>query len=419
MNHYRETMAFMNRRGVLGAMAGFAAGAAAELPNEALFRRDPEQYWLQLRASQFLLPDWRIFLNNGSLGVAPQPVVRAVEAYERAGASRIGDEYPRWGYETLDAHRTEMAAYVGCSKEELAFTHNATEALSIIADGLDLRAGDEVLITDQEHPSGRAPWMKKQARYGVTVREVKIPAPPQSSPDVAERIVSAIGPRTRVVSFSGITTTTGLIMPVREICDAARAKGVISVVDGAHITGQIPFRIDEAGCDFFAGSPHKWLFAPPGCGLLYIREEMLDKLWPGTVTGRWDDKSLKAARFMQVGTNNRALFEGMLAGLRFHQALGSERVYSRIHALARRVYDQAARRPHVLEMLSPADDRLYGSLVTFRLKPADTSRFWAEAKRRRMWVMQHKDLRVSAHVHTRTSDIDALFATIDDVFGRG
>jgi isopenicillin-N epimerase len=396
----------MRRRDVL-AGAAFSAFAAAD---------DSEAYWSRLRREQFLLPDWRIYLNNGSLGVAPKPVVKAVSDFMSRSAGLLTDEYPRWGYETLDEARAEMAEFVGCKKDELAFTHNATEAMSFIAAGIELKAGDEVLITDQEHPSGWGPWRRRAARDGITVREVKIELPPKSPEALADAVVSAIGPRTRVVSFSGILTTTGLIMPMREICQAARAKGVITVVDGAHMTGQIPQKIGDIGCDFFAGSPHKWLFAPPGCGLLYIREEMLDGFWPTVVTGNWDNKSLKAARFMQVGTNNRAVFEGMMAGLRFHKSIGSERVFSRIHHLARNVYERAARMPG-LELLTPADDRMYGSLVTFRLPMKDTAPFIAACKKRRIWIIGGERLRVSTHVHTRPSDIDALFSTIKEFVG--
>ncbi len=389
---------------------------AAPLPESGLLQSTPEAYWSRIRSEQFLLPDWRVYLNNGSLGVAPKPVVDAICESVTRGASLLTDEYPRWGYETLDADRTEYAEFLGCKKDELAFMHNATEAMSTIAGGLDLKAGDEVLITDQEHPSGRSPWLHKQARYGISVREVNIPLPPKNPEQLADLLISAIGPRTRVLSFSGILTTTGLIMPVRQICDAARAKGVLTVVDGAHMTGQIPMRLSGLGCDFFAGSPHKWMFAPPGCGLLYMREEMLDRLWPNTVTGSSDTKSLKAARFMMVGTNNRAVFDGMMEGLRFHKRIGSERIYGRIHQLARTVYEKAGNSPYV-ELLSAADDRMYGSLVTFQFKAKDTAAFTTLCKKRHMWVIGGEKLRVSSHVHTRPADIDLLFATIEEAFG--
>ncbi len=418
----------MNRRKVLTNTVSAAAilglmqpkesrAAAASLPDASLFSSSPEAYWKRIRTEQFLLPDWRVYLNNGSLGVPPKPVVDAVCASITRGAGLLTDEYPRWGYETMDAERTEYAEFLGCKKDELAFMHNATEAMSTVAGGLDLKAGDEVLITDQEHPSGRGPWFQKQARMGISVREVAIPLPPKSSEQLVDLLISAIGPRTKVLSFSGITSLTGLVMPIRPICDAARAKGVMTLVDGAHMVGQVPFRLSDLGCDFFAGSPHKWMFAPAGCGLLYIREDAIDRLWASTVTGNWDNKALKAARFMMVGTNNRAVFDGMMEGIRFHKSIGSGRIYSRIHQLAKLVYEKASVTPYV-DLLTPADENMYGSLVTFKFKAKDASAFNAMCKKRRMWIIGGDKLRVSSHIHTRPSDIELLFSTMEETMGK-
>lgn len=412
----------MNRRDAVAlSLFGVAArGLAADvrpLPDPALLEKDPEKYWLQVRREQFLLPGWRAFLNNGSLGVAPRPVVRAVTDYLETAAALVHDEYPRWGYEELDAERAEMAAFVGCKKEELAFTHCATEAMSVIANGIDLRPGDEVLITDHEHPSGIAPWALRAQRHGISVREAKIPHPPQSPEQLADILISAIGPRTRVLSFSGILSPTGVLMPVREICRAARAKGVLTVVDGAHMNGQVPFRIADLECDYFAGSPHKWMFAPAGCGLLYIREEHLDRHWPVIVTGDWDRKELKAARFMKIGTNNRAIIAGMMAGKRFLEALGPEKVYARIHELARRVHAMAKQRPY-LKLLSSGDDRLYGALVTVTFpEKFDFAQLWRKARERRIWLYGSQRLRISTPIHLRISDIEAAFELFDEVAG--
>ncbi len=414
----------MNRREALSAAALFGlgsipqrAGAATALPPSSLFEQHAEQYWLRVRKEQFLLPDNRVFLNNGSLGVTPRPVLEAVVDYMTRGAGLLSDEYPRWGYETLDEPRAEMAEFLGCKKDELAFMHNATEAMSTIASGLDLKAGDEVLITDQEHPSGRGPWYQKAARYGISVREAPIPLPPRSPEQLADVVVSAIGPRTRVLSFSGILTTTGTIMPVRQICDAARAKGVITVVDGAHVNGQMPVRLAELGCDYYAGSPHKWLFAPAGCGILYIREEAMDRLWANTVTGNWDDKELKAARFMMVGTNNRAIFEGMRAGVRFLKSIGEERVYGRIHQLARLARGKFSAIPY-LEMITPEDDRMYAALVSWRFpKNADLAPLWKYCSEHKIWPYHAPLLRLSTHIHTRPSDVDAFVEAIERTVG--
>lgn len=411
----------MNRRALIAStLFGVAAApstSARPLPPQSLLAQDADKYWRLIREQQFFLPDWRVFLNNGSLGVAPRPVVDAIHEFEKAGDGRITDDYPRWGYETLDAERTELSAFLGCTKDSLAITHCATESMSMIAAGLDLKAGDEILMTNEEHPSGIAPWQRRAQRDGVTIREVNIPHPPKSSAQLADILISAIGSRTRVLSFSGILTNTGVIMPMRQICHAARAKGVITVIDGAHVNGQIPCRLDELGCDYFAGSPHKWMFAPAGSGILYIREENLDRLWPTIVTGGWDNKADKAARFMKIGTNNRSIVTGLIAGLRFLKALGPENVYSRIHTLARRTYSLAASRPY-LELISSPDPSLYGCLVTVAFRGTRPDELWRRARDRKIWLYGGNRLRLSHHVHTRSEDIDAFFALADELLGK-
>ena len=387
------------------------------LPDDALFNRDPETYWTRMREEQFFLPQWRSFLNNGSLGVLPRPVYQTVATYmEKSAALETPYPYPRWGYETLDEEREELSKYLGCKKDELAIMHNATEALTTVASGIDLKAGDEVLMTDLEHTSGKAGWHAKAARYGVTIREVPLPLPPKNPAQLADLMISAIGPKTKILSFSGIISATGWIMPIREICDAARAKGVLTLVDGAHMHGQMALNISDLHCDFFAGSPHKWMFAPAGSGFLYIREENLDRLWPLNVTGGWDDKSLKAGRFMRQGTNNRAVVEGMIAGLRFAQAVGPDRIYARAHQMARRTYERAAKLPYI-ELLTPNDDRMFAALVCIKFKK-DSSAVWQETSKQKIFVSGGQQVRLSSHIHTRPSDIDKLFDIIEAKMGR-
>ncbi len=384
----------------------------APLPDPKLRQSDPEKYWRRVRDEQFLLPNWRAFLNNGSLGIAPRPVVKTVTDFIVRSAGLEMDWYPRWGYETMDEHRQELADFYGCKKDELALTHNATEALSMLANGIDLKDGDEVVMTDQEHPSGRGPWQLRAARHPITLREVKIPTPPQDPGQLADLLISSIGPKTRVLAFSGILSPTGYVMPVKEICAAARAKGVITIVDGAHMHGQIPFKTAELNADYVVGSPHKWAYAPAGCGLLYIREENLERLWPTICTGTWNQKDLKAARFMGFGTNNRAIMEGMIAGLRFLKDLGPEAVYARIHTLGKHYCERAKQSKHV-ELLTPMDDRMYGSLVAVRFKSDKLDAFHDVLKKKRIWVNMAKQIRLSAHIHTRPQDIDLYFDIMD------
>lgn len=404
-----------------GAVAGIPwselSAPCPPLPSQELQKTDPDQYWSRIRREQFFLGESRVFLNPGSLGVVPRPVMTAfVDSMNRA-AEYSADEVHRWGYEPLDEERTEMATFLGCRADELAFTHNCTEAMSIIANGLDLKPGDEILLTNQEHGSGYACWDLRAARYGTTNRQVEIPLAPIDPAELVERLIAAIRPETRVLSFSGITSPTGLILPVKEICDAAREKGIITVVDGAHMDGQVPVNLRELGCDYFAGSPHKWLFAPPGCGFLFGRDDSLDRLWPCVVSMGWDRKSdWHAARFMIIGTNNRASIDGMLAGVRFLKGLGEQPVYQRMHQLASLALREAQQRKY-LETITADDPRFYQAMVAVRFKTEQLEPLWKALAAKKICVLQTKELRLSCHVHTRPADIHSFFAVCDDVLG--
>ncbi len=379
-----------------------------DLPN-----RNDSDYWARLRREQFFLPDDRAFLNNGSLGVVPRPVMAAVTQSLVRGAEYRTDDVERWGYEPLDAERSEMSAYLGCDKDELAFTHNCTEGMNFIANGLDLKPGSEVLITNQEHGGGSMCWHLKAARCGTRLREVEIPVTPKDPGDLTDRLISAIGPNTRVLSFSGLTTTTGCILPIREICKAAREKEVLTVVDAAHMTGQVPMSLNELGCDFCAGSPHKWMFAPAGCGYLYGRAELLEKLWPTIATGGWEpNKGGKSARFMMVGTNNRATIDGMIAGLRFLKSLEMERVHRRMRELTDLVLQHASQRNYI-EVITPRDRRFFQAIVSLQFKTENVDGFYQALKKAQVNVSGGRRIRVSCHVHTRPEDLELLFSIAD------
>jgi isopenicillin-N epimerase len=274
-----------------------------------------------------------------------------------------------------------MSAFLCIHRDELAILRNATEANNVVCNGLDMKSGDEAILTDQEHPGCRGCWEQKAARFGINIVNLTLPSPPQAPEEIVELFGHAITPRTRILVFSHITSPGGLILPVKQICAMARAKGVLTHVDGAHAVGQLPLDLHDLGCDFYASSPHKWLMAPKGTGLLYVREELLELLWVNTCSGSWHDYTLKAYRFENLGTSNLSVMVGLKAALDFVHTIGVERIYARIHQQARRVRDVVASYPE-LQFANASRDDFYGGLVSFFNTKGDLSKVGQELAKR-------------------------------------
>jgi isopenicillin-N epimerase len=380
------------------------------LPPSTLHDTDPDRYWAELRR-QWLLAADRINLNCGSVGCTPLPVLRAMIDHLMSAEAFREPAYPWFGYEEnerIRELRDALALFLHCKRDELALVRNATEANNVVCNGLDLQAGDEVLLTDQEHPGGRCCWEQKAKRHGIALKFVALPRPPASVAAVVDRVVQGFTPRTRVVAFSHITTVTGLILPVREICAAARARGILSHVDGAHGIGQIPLNLHELGCDFYATSPHKWLMAPKGTGALFVREELQDRLWVHTAAAEWQNYSLKAYRFSNLGTSNLSLIVGLRAALRFFEDIGPDRIYRRIHQLASRVRDDITARPQ-LRLANASHDAFFGGLVSFEPAQGDLKRVLAECESRHIRIVGGPDrIRVATHIFTQPTELQAF-----------
>src|SRR4029079_6568737 len=226
---YARRLTMLDRRRFLTRAAGAAGAMLAApslfaqlpqlpkvaLPARDLYARDEEAYWTEVR-KQFLIPPDEVYLNNGTVGSCPWPVLRAVfDGYLETEKMAQDDpeDYPIWGYGPWNEFRDPLAKFIGCSRDELALLRNATEANSYIANGVDLKAGDEVLISDQEHPGGEHPWNLRAKVYGIVVKKFPLPLPPANAAEILTRVSDAITPRTRVIFISHITTTPGVLLP--------------------------------------------------------------------------------------------------------------------------------------------------------------------------------------------------------------
>ncbi len=418
---------FLSQLAASGALAGLAPSALFGLSRDgttaldAVFAPsadDPDEKVFAAARKQFLFPTNVTYGNTGTLGASPKEVMSALVD----GLQSLERELPDWpyfqadgepltGYQQLADFRTEVGAFIGAPVDEIAFTQNATIAMSMIANGLDLASGDEIVTTNQEHSGGVGSWQLRGKRHGVVVKQVPMEAALAKGPDaVLQAFADAITPRTRVVMFSHITSGLGARLPARELCTLARERGALSVVDGAQALGQIAVNVKQLGCDAYVASPHKWMLAPKGTGILYITREMQPRVWTTLASGGFDDASAGAFRFMHYGTGSLPVMYGLRAAVRFISRIGIDRIERWDTMLTTRLRDGLARIP-LARVSSPTDPRLISGITTFSFngQPGrDLQNALWERKIRVRAQGGSRGVRLSAHLYVSPADIDRV-----------
>src|SRR5436309_10153091 len=325
----------LNRRDVL--RMGGALGAAAFTPrpfkttehiaaaSAAVADRTPEDvaqdefYWREIQEA-FTLDRTLTNLNNGNTRPSPRVVHEAVKRYMDM-ANMLPVQYNGMIGRNVSTVRRRMAAEFGCDASEIAITRNASESLQIAQDGLDLKPGDEVLTTHQDYPRMLTTWDQRQRRDKIKVTRIQFPVP-TTQDDLYNRLEAAVTPQTKVLHICHVTNITGQLFPVQRLCRMARQRGITSIVDAAHSVAHFPFKLSELECDFAGTSLHKWLLAPHGTGLLYVRRDKIASTWPLQAVAERQSGDIR--KFEAVGTQSVAPKAAIGEALAFHQAIGIE-----------------------------------------------------------------------------------------------
>ena len=418
--------------GALGALSGPAALAQPpEVPRTAA--SDPD--WRAV-SRMFLIDDGLTYMNAGTYGPSLR-TVNAAEAQEREAMSRdwLGYFVSHHLGEAMPRLVGRVAGFVGAPADGVALVSGTTEAMNIVAAGLDLGEDDEILTTTHEHQAGIYPWLLAAKRRRCSVRQMPLPSPAKSHDDLVERFEAAIGPKTRVLSFCHVNYTDGTVLPARRLCELARRRGVLSVVDGAQAVGMLDFRIADLGCDVYATSLHKWLSGPYGTGLLWIRRDVQDRIWPSVVEGydgwdavdRYGDKPTTPGRdfvgawpaamqkYSWAALYSSPLIWALMGAVGFQEQLGRERVEARARALAARLRKGLEAIPGVT-VVTPADPAMSAAIVAFTMRGVVPRAFSTELRRDHRIVIRnvtHEHIgfaanRVCTHIWNTEEQVDVL-----------
>ncbi len=420
-----------SRRQFLTSLGAFAAGGFTFRPNalsqlladfpsssaDPLQAAQDEKFWDQI-AGVFKIDRSYINLNAGGVSPTSEPALQESFAQQRYAQGLPS----RWMWseqiKELDGIRKQLAGDWGVSPEEMALTRNASEGLHICQNGIDLARGDEVITTTMDYPRMINAWKQREQRDGIILKQVQMPVPCESESECVDIFEKEISAKTKLIHVCHVINLNGQIMPVRKISEMAHRHGVRVIVDGAHSFAHFPFKLDELGCDFFATSLHKWLAAPIGTGLLWMKQEHIHTTWPlmAAAPGQRDD----VRKFEEIGTNPVALKLGILPALELHRRIGGKRKVARLRFLRDRWIDSLSSLSDFYLRTSRAPEFSAG-IATFAIdgvKPIEIFKPLFNHYKILTAPIKHSEtsgIRVSPSVYTTLDEIDRFTAAVKSI----
>jgi selenocysteine lyase/cysteine desulfurase len=376
-----------------------------------------EDYWAVIQRS-YSVNSNLINLNNGGVSPAPIVVQQAVERYNEL--SNEGPSYYMWrildqGREPL---REKLAKLAGASPEEIAVNRNSTEALNTVIYGLDLKSGDEVLGTKQDYPNMIQAYRQKAQRQGIIYKQISFDFPIEDDDQIVRAYEQAITDRTRLIHVTHMINWVGQTMPVAKIADMAHARGIEVICDGAHSFGLIDFKIPDLHCDYFGTSLHKFLSAPIGSGMLWIKQDKIEKVWPLTCNG--EPRSGNIRKFETLGTRSFPIEQGIGEAINFHEGIGSRRKQERIHYLKYYWASRVVQNPKV-KLHTSLDPKYSCAICGVSVDGMTPSQLEAalfdQYKIHTVGIVWENIscVRITPHVYTSIADLDKLVGAIQTI----
>ena len=398
--------------------ASFSLAEKKLLSNDPVEIASDADYWKTIQKAYTASTSDIIILNNG--GVSPQPL-SVQEALDRYNAfSSRGPSYYMWrlldkGREQL---RNNLAKLAGVSADEIAINRNATEALNTVIYGLDFTKGDEVIGTYQDYPNMIQAWRQRAMRDGIVYKQINFQFPIEDDDAIVGAFERAITPKTKLLHISHVVNWVGQILPVRKICDMAHKKGIEVLVDGAHSFGLLDFSIADLQCDYFGTSLHKFLSAPIGSGMLWIKKEHIPKIWPLICNDQ--PKSDNIRKFETLGTRSFAIEQAIGEAIQFHESIGSARKEARIRYLKNRWCKQVIEQPRV-RLHTSMKDEYACAIAGFSIdgmRPGEVDSVLMNKYKIHTVGIEWENIkcvRVTPHVYTTEEQVDALAKAIVEI----
>jgi selenocysteine lyase/cysteine desulfurase len=384
------------------------AGSQVALPAYA----DDEAYWEMVK-KQFAVPAHLIMMNAANL--CPSPYAIAVKGAEYS--SNLNKDVS-FQYRAVFAERRKqsiglLAEFVGTDKEEIGITRNTSESNCIIVHGLDLKAGDEVIIWEQNHPSNEAVWLNRAKRIGFTVKKIAVPANPSSIQDLIAPFEKAISTKTKVIAFSHISNLSGIALPAKEICALAKSKDILTLVDGAQALGAAMLNLHDLGCSFYTASTHKWLMGPMENGILYVSKESINKVWPNIIGAGWKESKTVDENVCVLGQRNDPTTAVLSDTVEFHLSIGKKNIEDRVVRLSSYLKEQIKAKIPQAIFVTPMSSILSGGIVIVNLPGKDP---------REVYQKLYADygiacapsggVRLSPHIYNTLKDLDKAVSAL-------